>query len=512
MASIREAMAALWSAPDEANMIQQEGHWIPWGRVRILAERIDAELTRTGCGEGSRIGVVLGNRVESIAAMIAVLGKGRTSITLNPMQPVARLTADMVAALPQVVLAPGSMWSEDEFTTAAQESGIVGFAIDGIEVDQRSGGSEVGIETDRDEQDPVAVEMFTSGTTGPPKRIKLRWRQLESAMVAVHGHTGVGGEERAPLTGRVALVTLPIVHIGGLWAVLQNLAEARPFVLLPRFTVDGWVQAVHEHKAKVAGLPPAAMRSVLSAEVPPEKLVSLRAVTAGTTFVSPDLADEFTSRYGIPVLIMYGATEFAGAVAGWSKPLHTEWWAAKRGSVGRAFPGVQLRTVDEDGNVLPVGESGRLEVSAKQVGTGTDQWMRTSDLARIDEDGFLYIEGRADDAIIRGGFKVHPETVCNALRAHPSVLDATVFGKDDERLGKVPIAVVELVDGAVPVAEDELKDFVRGQLTAYEVPVTVHTVDELPRGVSMKIDRRRLLEMVAGLENVAGLEDAAAAV
>ncbi|RZI81892.1 MAG: long-chain fatty acid--CoA ligase, partial [Microbacterium sp.] len=129
-------------------------------------------------------------------------------------------------------------------------------------------------------------------------------------------------------------------------------------------------------------------------------------------------------------------------------------------------------------------------------------WLRTSDLAHLDEDGFLYIDGRADDAIVRGGFKVQPETVCNALRAHGSVHDATVYGRSDDRLGQVPVAVIELVQDAQPVDENELKDFLRTRLTGYEVPVTIHTVDALPRGASLKVDRRRLLELVAELETM----------
>lgn len=485
-------------------MIQQGDSWHTWGEVRVLAEEVDAALARIGATDGSRVGVVLGNRYESIAALIAILGKGRTIITLNPMQPAARLTADMAGSRPQVVLAPAAMWADGQFRSVAEENGIYGLALDreGVSVqnvpDGGLGDQEV------DSTDRVAIEMFTSGTTGPPKRIPLTWRQIEAALSAVQGHTKAGGpEDRPALTGRVALVTLPIVHIGGLWSVLQNLAEARPFVLLPRFSVEGWVAAVSEHKPKVAGLPPAAIRSLLSSDVPPEKLASLRAITAGTTFVDPKLAEAFRDRYGIPVLIMYGATEFSGAIAGWTKPLHTEWWATKRGSVGKPFPGVKLRVVNEGGEVLSVGETGRLEVSSSQTGTGSGQWVRTSDLAHLDDDGFLFIDGRADDAIVRGGFKVHPETVADALRAHQQVLDVSIYGRADERLGQVPVAVVELVDASRPVAEDDLKAFCRTQLTAYEVPVAIYTVDELPRSVSLKVDRRRLLEMVAEIENSA---------
>ncbi|UYP18827.1 acyl--CoA ligase [Rhodococcus sp. Z13] len=500
MTGIRESLTLLWSTPDDTNMVQEGRTWRTWGEVRAIVERIDAELTRVGCGHGTRVGVVLSNRVESVAALIAILSRGRVLLTLNPAQPVPRIVEDAVGSRPAVVLASREYWANEQFAAPLAEAGIVGFAVDGPEVVQRIGGDRVrggGV----DEKDPVAVEMFTSGTTGPPKRIPLTWRQLEAALEAVHGHTGKGRGDRVPFTGPVSLISLSMVHIGGLWGVVQSLAEARPIVLMPRFTVEGWADAVHEHRMILAGLPPAAMRSVLDADVPKEKLATLRAITAGTTFVSPDLADEFTARYGIPIMIMYGATEFGGAVAGWTKPLIAEWWDRKRGSVGRPFPGVRMRVVDEDGTVLPEGSTGRLEVSSPQTGTGVGDWVRTSDLGHLDEDGFLYIDGRADDAIVRGGFKIQPETVCNALRAHPSVLDASVYGRPDERLGQVPVAVIELVAGADPVDVDELKTFLRTRLTAYEIPVDIHTVDALPRSVSLKVDRRRLLEMVDGIES-----------
>lgn len=509
MSVIRDALARLWSASDDAPMIQQADRWYRWGEVRAVVESIDHALADAGVGAGARVAVVLGNRMESVAALVALLHHGRTVTTLNPMQPPARLAADLTACAPDAVFAPEELWSDPEFISAAESLGVNGYALDatgpgGIVTPRTETASATSrtpsiTATSRTPSitEPVAIEMLTSGTTGPPKRIHLTWRQLDAAMSAVHRHTGAAGEPREPLTGRVSLVTLAIVHIGGMWSVLQSLTEARPFVLLPRFTVEGWTRAIEEHRPRIASLPPAAMRSVLNEDVPPQRLASLRAVTAGTTFVSPDLADEFIDRYRIPVLIVYGATEFSGAVAGWTKPMHLEWWTRKRGSVGRAFPGVELRVVDDEGRVLGAGEAGRLEVCSGQTGSGSDEWVRTSDLAHIDDDGFLFIDGRADDAIVRGGFKIQPEVVANALRKHRAVLDASVFGQPDDRLGQVPVAVVELVPGAQAPDEAELREFLRSDLTGYEVPVTIHTVESLPRSASLKVDRRRLLELVA---------------
>jgi long-chain acyl-CoA synthetase len=206
-------------------------------------------------------------------------------------------------------------------------------------------------------------------------------------------------------------------------------------------------------------------------------------------------------RYGIPILITYGATEFAGAVAGWTlKDFHAS-WALKKGSVGRPFPGVQLQVVDEDGTVLPSGQTGRLQVASPQVGDSADRSVTTSDLAHIDGDGYLYIDGRADDVIMRGGFKIAPETVVRALRTHDAVADAAVAGLADARLGQIPVAAVEL-RSAMTATGDELRAHCRASLTPYEVPAQVFVVDELPRGAALKVDRRRL---VATLEKLAAV-------
>jgi acyl-coenzyme A synthetase/AMP-(fatty) acid ligase len=219
--------------------------------------------------------------------------------------------------------------------------------------------------------------------------------------------------------------------------------------------------------------------------------------------VDPVLVDAFLQRFGIPILIVYGATEFAGGVAGWTMKDFRAQWDDKKGSAGRAFPGVRLQVVDDDGVAVPAGETGRLQVASKQLGRAADEWVTTSDLAHIDEDGFLYIDGRADDVIVRGGFKVAPEAVVRSLRLHAAVSDGAVVGMPDERLGQIPIAAVELRSYA-SVTPEELREHCRASLTPYEVPAAIYIVDELPRGAAMKVDRRSLIEMLERLRVSAG--------
>jgi acyl-coenzyme A synthetase/AMP-(fatty) acid ligase len=294
------------------------------------------------------------------------------------------------------------------------------------------------------------------------------------------------------------LVTLPIVHIGGLWSLLQSLVAARPIAMLDRFTVEGWHTLVKDHRPVVAGLPPAAIRSVLDSDISREDLSSIRAINAGTSPVDPELVDAFFRRYEIPILVVYGATEFSGAVAGWTLKDFQSRWGDKKGSVGRAFPGVRLQVVDDDGAVLGPDVTGRLQVASAQAGGSGDTWIATSDLAHLDEEGFLYVDGRADDVILRGGFKVSPETVVRALRAHPAVADAAVAPVPDQRLGQIPIAAVELRAGVVTDG-DALREHCRTSLTPYEVPARIFIVEALPRGAALKVDRRRLLAMLDDL-------------
>ena len=499
MTSIHEALGRLWEANDHARMVQCDGAWESWGRVRTLTERIDGELTDAGCGPGGRVAVVLTNRMESVAALIAIFRGGRTLVTVSPLQPPDRLSADLAASGAAFVFAPPALFGEEAFARSVEGLGATAWSLDADDAVLRMRGTAPAEAGDAG----VAIEMLTSGTTGPPKRIPLTRAQLEASLAAALRHNDrADARTKPPLSGTVGLVTLPIVHIGGLWALLQSLVAARPFAMLDRFTVPGWHAAVKEHRPALVGLPPAAMRSVLDSDIPREDLESIRAINSGTSPVDHELVDAFFERYGIPILVVYGATEFSGAVAGWTvKDFHAQ-WADKKGSVGRAFPGVQLQIVDDFGAVLDIGESGRLQVATPQAG-GAGGWITTSDLAHLDADGFLYIDGRADDVIVRGGFKVAPETVVRALRTHPSVADAAVAPMPDRRLGQVPIAVVELRSGA-SVDGEELREHCRATLTPYEVPAKAFVVDALPRGAALKVDRRRLLMM---LEELGAMEE-----
>jgi len=170
----------------------------------------------------------------------------------------------------------------------------------------------------------------------------------------------------------------------------------------------------------------------------------------------------FEEHYGIPILVDYGAAEFIGGVAGWTLADHRQFSATKRGSVGRPRLDVHLKITSQDGSIeLPAGQSGLLHIKCDRFGP---DWFRTNDLASSDPDGFVYLQGRADDAINRGGFKILPEEVAAVLRRYPGVRDAAVVGKPDARLGQVPIAAIEMAPGTPPPSPATDRSLSRGSI------------------------------------------------
>ena len=467
---LSQRIADVLDLQPDGHAIEYDRQWISWAQVSAGARRI-ASLTTERSAE---IGMLLRNRPGQVAAFLGVLLGGGTVVVINPSRGDDRIQADIAELQLQLIIGE----PDDLATLVAPEAPTI--AIAGLL--DNAGGSERHT-TGRAPEPGVAVRMLTSGTTGPPKRIDLSYDMLARSVMGAEPDRGPAPTE---LRRGVAIVSSPLVHIGGVFRVLQCVTEARPFVLLERFELNAWTEAVRKHRPRTVSLIPAALRTVLHSEVPRADLESIRAVTCGTAPLSADDADAFTEKYGIPVLTSYAATEFGGGVAGWTLPDYRRYWRAKRGSVGRANPGAQLRVVADDGTTLAPDAVGLLEVKPAQFGPSA-QWLRTTDTARIDADGFVWIVGRADQAIIRGGFKVMPEDVRTALEGHPAVAGAAVIGRADSRLGETPVAMVELREPASADA-DGLAEYLRKRLARYEIPTEIAIVDTIPRTPSGKAD------------------------
>lgn len=491
--SMSTRVAEVMQIDPAADALQFRGRWFSWGWLRERGDAIQALIDAQGLTTRAPVAMVMRNRPGTVAAVLSLLTHAQTLVTVSGMQPDEQLTAEIGRLPSAILLADREDWARPGVRAAAAAAGTVAIAVDedGVELLEPLRRS--------DPEDHAAagtaVLMLTSGTTGPPKRVPLTYAGFDA------GYAGAAHYERGADTVRLrdsaAIVMAPLLHVSGIFTLLLNVQAGRKIALLERFAVDDWLALVTEHRPKAITLPPAALRMVMAAEVPPGRLSFARSVLVGTAPISVEEQLAWEKRYGIPILVVYGATEFAGGIAGWTMADHRQYAATKRGSVGRAHPGVELRIVAE-GTGVPLGadEVGLLEVKAPQLGARGADWVRTTDRARIDADGFLWIVGRADDVIIRGGFKVSVGSVAEVLRAHPAVRDAGVIGLADARLGQVPVAAIELEPGA-GVDEDQLTAFARRRLTPYQMPVRIHVVDELPRTPSLKVSSpglRRLLE------------------
>lgn len=466
--------------------IEHGGTWSSWGTIASLMAATSAALE--GQGAGAPIGMILRNRPAHVAALLEVLLSGRCLVPINPFQSAEKLDADLVTLRCPVVIADAEDWPV--IGAAVRSTGARGFRLvgtgDGLAIEAVTGLENPRPGPFRDPMPGIGIEMLTSGTTGPAKRIRLPYANFERSLLDALFYEAGGREVR--LKNAVVFAAAPLVHIGGLWAVIPAFLSGRSICLFEKFNVAEWHSAVVRHRPKLVPLVPTALRMVYDANLPKGDLASLIAIRTGTAPLDPELQASFEDRYGVPLLDSYGATEFAGGVAGWTLDDHRQFARVKRGSVGRAQPLCQLRVIDrESGAALAPGQVGLLEVRAAHI--NDVEWVRTTDLAEIDADGFLFIRGRADDAIIRGGFKILPGDVAKAISHHPSVKEAAVVGLKDERLGAVPVAAVELHEGAPVPTEEELLATARKHLVAYMVPVRVRVVDALPRTPSMKVSR-----------------------
>ena len=503
---LAERIRAVIALDPGAPAVEFEDHWYSWGEFAKQIEGVDDALSAAGLGPDTAVAVMLRNRPSLLSSMVSVITSRRCVLTLNAIQGASKLVEEIAALKPPALVGHADDWAVPGLREGAQQVGCVGIEV----VDAPTLGVRVvpGLESKgpgphHEALAGVAVQMLTSGTTGPPKRIALRLAALQESLASATHYESKSrkGEADAPqLRSGVVLLPNPLVHVAGIFRAGGALYSGRRISMMERFDVAQWHQLVLRHRPKAASLVPAALKMVLDAELPPDDLSSLRVVNAGTAPLAPDVAQIFEERFGVPVLTTYGATEFAGGVAGWTLRDYEEYAVAKRGSVGRANAGVELRVVGpESGAVLGADEVGLLEVKTKQH-SATRDWVRTSDLARLDAEGFLWVVGRADGAINRGGFKLLPSEVESVLEEHPSVAEVSVVGVADERLGEVPVAAVVLRAGAPVIDESELERFANEHLTGYQRPVRYRIVDALPRTPSMKVSQpevRRLLEETA---------------
>ena len=433
---------------DEDDLVHTVDQSVAAGDVRSRAQAV-AEQLRVEPGQA--VAVQMANGPDLVATMVGVWIAGGVYVPVNPRLPDSERDDVLAATRPSVLItATDSRRLDDPMTYA----------------------------------DGVAFVMWTSGTTGRPKPIQHTHTAYVELLDRVLGPLR-GANPTAPARRPSPnLIPVSMALNAGLYNVLFGLRAGAALVIMDGFDPVTFAELVARFEIRSTVLPPAAMSMLSDSAV--TDLAPLRYVRSITAPLSPLQARRFVDRFGVSVLNGYGQAEL-GEVIGWTAA-DAEAHPEKLGAIGRPHPGVEIR-ISDDGHLL---------VRPPNTAAGIDErfdadgFVDTGDLAHVDDDGFVWIDGRAGDVINRGGNKVFPEAVEEVLRLSPAVDEVAVVGVADDRLGEVPVAFVV----GREVADDELWALCREHLVAYKVPVAFHWLASLPRSEVGKVLRRELAPSV----------------
>jgi len=355
----------------------------------------------------------------------------------------------------------------------------------------------------------IAVQLFTSGTTAAPKAAILRHANLLSYILGTI-EFGAAGEEEA------ALVSVPPYHIAGIAALLSSVYAMRRILLLPAFDPDDWLNLASSERATYAFLVPTMLGRVIARldAGAPADLSAMRAITYGGGRMPTELIERalalfpktaFTNAYGLTetssTIALLGPAEHRDALCSADPDVR-----ARLGSVGRPLPTVQVEIRDEDGRPLPVGERGEIYVRGEQVSgeyrerSALDAagWFPTRDAGWLDAEGFLFLAGRADDVIVRGGENISPGEIEDVLLTHTAIADAAAVAVPSAEWGETVGVAVVVRPGSPAPEEEQLRALVRSRLRSSRVPERIAFLDALPYNEMGKLLRREIRELFKG--------------
>jgi long-chain acyl-CoA synthetase len=478
--------AAIEAHPANAPALVSIGGVTSYGQLRSQVAEIRGALVARGVEPGDRIAIVAANDPHFVVAYLGVLGVGAVAVPLNPLSPPLELERELGmvdARLALVDRASGPALGE-----------VVAIA----DLLGAKGAEQVPL-VDRSDDD-LAVLLFTSGTAGLPRAATLTHGNLRANIEQIRA--GPGGE--ATSADDVALGVIPLFHIFGLNAVLGlALTVGSSVVLVDRFDPHSTLELIAEHKVTVVSAVPTMWRawadlpSVIG-DADANPMASVRLAVSGAAPLDPVVRRAVAARHGVELAEGYGLTEASPVVTSGAG------LGAPDGSIGLPLPGLRVRLIDRFGEDALVGDPGEIWVEGPNVFPGywndaeatraaltDDGWLRTGDLAVVDDDGFLRLVDRAKDVIIVSGFNVVPAEVEAVLVRHPDVAEAAVVSVPHPHTGEAVKAFVVPAPGA-RIGEDTLIEYTSHHLARYKCPSTVALVDRLPHGLTGKLLRREL--------------------
>jgi len=504
--------------PERAALVSRRRR-TTYGELRAQVDDLRAGLAELGLAAGDRVGIVSANNWFFVVTYFASLGLGAVVVPLNPTSPAAELKSQLGKVRARVLFAgPGARPAvealsrelvEIEHLLAPESASISGAEpLEAIFVRGAAARATATAAAPAVERDPgdLAALLFTAGTAGSPKAAMLTHGNLMANLHQVQAHPG-----RAVRQSDVLLGVLPLHHIFGLNMVLNlSLLAGASVVLVERFDPSSALTTVANHRVTLVCGAPAVYKAWLALPDGPggapnqgapaaALFSSVRLAVSGAAPLDPRTAADFEARFGVAIYEGYGLTEASPTVTS-----SVATGPVKPGSIGVPLTGVEVRLVGQDGEDALVGDSGEIWVRGPNVFAGyweepaataavltPDGWLRTGDVAVVDDDGYLFIVDRAKDVINVSGFKVYPAEVEEALAEHPGVAEVAVVGVLHPHSGEAVKAFVVAGEGH-HLEEDELIEFCAGHLARYKCPAKVVFVDTLPHTSVGKLRRRDL--------------------
>ena len=483
---------------------------LTFGELAARARRLASALQGAGCRRQDRVGLLSINRIEQCEAYAASELAGFITTTLNfrlsppEMQFVladsgarvlifedrfAEAIDQIRGQLPSVevyvCIGQGPDWAEryEDFVAAGDADGPPFRAI----------------------EDDVAYLIYTSGTTGKPKGCMLGQLEQYRVVASCSSDLGIGLPDRT-------LLAMPMFHVGGKVVQLATNLQGATGYLLTRYDPDLYLKSLAKHRATVGHLAPTMIQMLLESPlIGSVDTSSLRVLLYSASAMPTPVLRRAIQVFGKVFQQQYGLTEGAGTSLHREShdPDGDETAQRRLRSVGVPFPGVQVRIMGEDGQEAPRGEAGEIWMSGEGMARGywnnslaslatfVDGWMRTGDVGRLDEDGYLYLVDRKKDMIISGGENIYSREVEEVIFGHPDVLEAAVIGVADPKWGEAVCAVVSLRGGS-KVTEEELINYCSDNIASYKKPKKIIFMDSLPKFASGKINKLDLRARYAG--------------
>lgn len=491
-----ERDAALY--PQRTAAAVDGGPSVTFTELRDRVRRLATGLENTGVGRGDRVALMADNGLVYFDVYLAAAYLGAAAVPLNAQFADPELAFILSNAEPSLTLATS------DYADRLRAVGSTGPVIntDG-EAYAELLASVPFADLDRSTEGDTALIIYTSGTTGRPKGVCLTQRGL-----AFNGLTMALVQRFRP--DDVYLSTTPLYHAAAGTRVCSMLADGQTHVVLRSFSPESFFTAVAEHRVTISILVPAQIRRLLDHPGFDEAdLSSLRLIVYGGAPTAGPLIRQAYERFGCGLYQAYGITEGVTNLTGLLPEDHDLAMAGRSellDSCGRVVPGVRIELHDQDGTLAAPGEVGEIWVKSEKVMAGywrdpgqtaealVDGWLRTGDLGRFDDDGYLYIVGRSKDMLISGGVNIYPSEVEAVLYDHPAVAEVAVVGRPDPEWGERPVAFVEL---RPEESLDGLPDWCRQRLAKIKVPDEFIAVDSFPRTATGKIRKVELRERLA---------------